>query len=401
MEKKHIFIAFRDTMKIVKILEQPVRLKSNISNSLVNFSTHTVSVLAVVTDKIINGKPATGLAFNSIGRFDQSGILRNRMIPRLLSAKPDSLLNPETERLCPAKVLKCAMQNEKPGGHGDRAHAASALEIAIWDLNAKIEDEPAAITIARSFGRRLEIPKISVYAAGGYYYEGQHAQALQDELKGYQDNGFTMFKMKIGGASMAEDIQRIESALSIAGAGTNLAVDANGRFGLDQAIEYGQAMQPYALRWYEEAGDPLDYDLNRQLADAYTGPLATGENLFSRQDVKNLVMYAGMRPSLDIFQMDPGLSYGITEYAAMLTELKKNGYDRTFAYPHGGQLMGFHVVAGLGLGGCEVYPGVFQPMGGFQDGAVIENGMATIPDTPGFGFERKANLAVQFAELGQ
>jgi L-alanine-DL-glutamate epimerase-like enolase superfamily enzyme len=401
MEKKHIFIAFRDTMKIVKILEQPVRLKSNISNSLVNFATHTVSVLAVVTDKIINGKPATGLAFNSIGRFDQSGILRNRMIPRLLSAKPDSLLNPETERLCPAKVLKCAMQNEKPGGHGDRAHAASALEIAIWDLNAKLEDEPAAITIARSFGRRLEIPKISVYAAGGYYYEGQHAQALQDELKGYRDSGFTMFKMKIGGASMAEDIQRIESALSIAGAGTNLAVDANGRFGLDQAIAYGQAMQPYALRWYEEAGDPLDYDLNRQLADAYTGPLATGENLFSRQDVKNLVMYAGMRPSLDIFQMDPGLSYGITEYAAMLTELEKNGYDRTFAYPHGGQLMGFHVVAGLGLGGCEVYPGVFQPMGGFQDGAVIENGMATIPDTPGFGFERKANLAVQFAELGQ
>jgi len=387
-------------MKIVKILEQPVRLKSNISNSLVNFSTHTVSVVAVVTDKIINGKPAVGLAFNSIGRFDQSGILRNRMIPRLLSAKPDSLLNPETERLCPERVLKCAMQNEKPGGHGDRAHAASALEMAIWDLNAKIEDEPAAITIARCFGCSLEIPKISVYAAGGYYHEGQHAQALEDELKGYRDSGFTLFKMKIGGASIDQDMQRIESALRIAGAGTNLAVDANGRFTLEQAIEYGQAMEPYALRWYEEAGDPLDYDLNRQLADAYKGPLATGENLFSRQDVKNLVMYAGMRPELDIFQMDPGLSYGLTEYASMISEMEKNGYDRKFAYPHGGQLMGFHIVAGLGLGGCEVYPGVFQPMGGFQDGAVIENGMATIPDTPGFGFERKANLAVQFAELG-
>ncbi len=387
-------------MKIVKILEQPVRLKSNISNALVNFSTHTVSVVAVVTDKVINGKPAIGLAFNSIGRFDQSGILRQRMIPRLLSAKPESLINPETERLCPSRVLKCAMQNEKPGGHGDRAHAASALEIAIWDLNAKLEDEPAAITIARHFGRSLAIPKISVYAAGGYYYEGQHAQALQNELKGYQDSGFTMFKMKIAGAPLDQDLQRIESALVIAGAGENLAVDANGRFTLDQAIEYGQAMAPFGLRWYEEAGDPLDYDLNRQLVEAYKGPLATGENLFSRQDVKNLVMYAGMRPNQDIFQMDPGLSYGITEYASMIAEMEKNGYDRKFAYPHGGQLMGFHIVAGLGLGGCEVYPGVFQPMGGFQDGAVIENGMATIPDTPGFGFERKANLAVQFAELG-
>jgi D(-)-tartrate dehydratase len=386
-------------MKIVKILEQPVRLKSNISNALVNFSTHTVSIVAVVTDKIINGKPAIGLSFNSIGRFDQSGILRNRMIPRLLNAKPETLLDPETEKLCPAKVLKCAMQNEKPGGHGDRAHAASALEIAIWDLNAKLADEPAAITIARSYGRSLEIPKISVYAAGGYYYEGQHAQALKDELKAYRDSGFTMFKMKIGGASMKEDIQRIEAALEIAGAGHNLAVDANGRFSIEQAIEYGRAMESYSLRWYEEAGDPLDYDLNSQLADVYKGPLATGENLFSRQDVKNLLMYGGMRPNQDIFQMDPGLSYGITEYAAMITEMETYGYQRKLAYPHGGQLMGFHIVAGLGLGGCEVYPGVFQPMGGFHDGAIIDNGMATIPDTPGFGFEKKSNLANQFASI--
>ena len=386
-------------MKIVKILEQPVRLKSNISNALVNFSTHTVSIVAVVTDKIINGRPAVGLSFNSIGRFDQSGILRNRMIPRVLNAKPETLLNPVTEKLCPAKVLKCAMQNEKPGGHGDRAHAASALEIAIWDLNAKLEDEPAAMTIARHFGRDLILPKISVYAAGGYYYEGQHSQALQDELRGYKSSGFNMFKMKIGGASMSEDIQRIEAALEIAGAGHNLAVDANGRFDLVQAIEYGQAMEPYALRWYEEAGDPLDYDLNSQLANVYKGPLATGENLFSRQDVKNLVMYGGMRPDLDIFQMDAGLSYGITEYASMIDEMENKGYSRKFAYPHGGQLMGFHIVAGLGLGGCEVYPGVFQPMGGFQDGAIIEDGLATIPDLPGFGFEKKVNLANQFASL--
>ena len=388
-------------MKIVKIFEQPVRLKSSISNALVDFSTHTVSIVAVVTDKIINGKPAVGLSFNSIGRFDQSGILRNRMIPRLLNAKPETLLNPMSEKLCPEKILKCAMQNEKPGGHGDRAHAASALEIAIWDLNAKLEDEPAAVTIAKHFNRDLIIPKISVYAAGGYYYDGQHKQALQDEIRGYKDSGFTLFKMKIGGALLSEDIRRIEAALEIAGEGHNLAVDANGRFDLIQATAYGQAMAPYKLRWYEEAGDPLDYDLNSQLASVYSGPLATGENLFSRQDVKNLVMYGGMRPDSDIFQMDPGLSYGITEYANMIKELERQGYDRKFAYPHGGQLMGFHIVAGLGLGGCEVYPKVFQPMGGFQDGAIIDNGFATIPDLPGFGFEKKLNLANQFADLFQ
>ena len=386
-------------MKILKIIEQPVRLMSNISNALVNFSSHTVSVVAIMTDAKMNGKPAIGLSFNSIGRFDQSGILRNRMIPRLLSAEPSELLDPVSDRLCPERVLHSAMKNEKPGGHGDRAHAASALEMAVWDLNAKLNDEPAAMTIAKHFDREAIVKKISVYAAGGYYHEGSAQDALKDELLSYKDAGFTMFKMKIGGATMKQDLLRIEAALDIAGEGINLAVDANGRFDLKQAVEYGKAMQPFKLRWYEEPGDPLDFDLNRRLALEYDAALATGENLFSQQDVKNLALYGGMRPNQDIFQMDPGLSYGITEYARMISVMERHGYDRQFAYPHGGQLMGLHVVAGLGLGGCEVYPGVFQPMGGFEDGAIIENGLASLPDAPGFGFERKASVAKQFSRL--
>lgn len=386
-------------MRIIKIIEQPIHLKSNISNALVSFATHTVSMVVVITDAKINGRPAMGLSFNSIGRFDQSGILRNRMIPRILNAQPSELLDPTTEKLCPAKILKCAMKNEKPGGHGDRAHAASALEMAIWDLNAKLNDEPAAMAIARHFDRKALLNNIPVYAAGGYYHAGKNDDALKDELKAYQDSGFTMFKMKIGGASMAQDMRRIEVALAVAGEGSNLAVDANGRFDLKQAVEYGHAMTAFGLRWYEEAGDPLDFDLNRHLAMQYPGALATGENLFSLQDVKNLALYAGMRPQQDIFQMDPGLSYGITEYAHMINAMEGLGYDRKFAYPHGGQLMGLHVVAGLGLGGCEVYPGVFQPMGGFEDTAVINEGVARLSDAPGFGFERKANLYTQFSEL--
>lgn len=386
-------------MKILKVIEQPVRLEGNISNALVNFSNHTVSIVAVITDQFKNGLPLVGLAFNSIGRYAQSGIIHSRMIPRLLAAAPESLLDEAGKLLCPDKVLKCILQNEKPGGHGDRAQAASALELAIWDLNAKIHDEPVSALISRHYQRPVYCDRVSVYAAGGYYYEGENETGLAREIEQYREKGFTRFKMKIGGASLGVDLSRIESALGVAGSGQNLAVDANGRFDFKQAMDYAQAIKAYDLLWFEEAGDPLDYELNSMLSEHYAGALATGENLFSHQDVKNLALFGGMRRGLDIYQMDPGLSYGITEYARMIQQLEFHGYSRAQVYPHSGQLIGQHVVAGLGLGGCEVYPNIFQPMGGFTDNAVIENGTVRVDDSPGFGFERKSNLMNAFVKL--
>src|SRR5690606_13757265 len=181
----------------------------------------------------------------------------------------------------------------------------------------------------------------------GYYYPGEDLTALKAELSRYAAQGFTRFKMKIGGASLETDRQRIEAALQVAGGGSRLAVDANGRFDLDTALQYARALEPYGLMWFEEAGDPLDYELNCALAQAYNGPLATGENLFSAMDVKNLILFVGMRPGHDVFQMDSGLSYGVTEYARMLKEMESRGFSRKQAYPHGGQLLALHVVAGL------------------------------------------------------
>jgi L-alanine-DL-glutamate epimerase-like enolase superfamily enzyme len=386
-------------VRIVKVVESPVKLQGNISNALVNFSSHTVSALAIVTDQVRNGKPVVGLSFNSIGRFDQSGIIRTRMIPRLLEAAPETLIDQTSGLFSPEKVLACILKNEKPGGHGDRAQAASAIELAIWEVNARLNDEPVSATIARHYGRAGRDQDVQVYAAGGYYYDGVSDRALQEEIANYQNLGFTKFKMKIGGANLTEDIKRIEAAITQAGSAQNLAVDANGRFNLKQALAYGKAIEAYKLWWYEEAGDPLDFELNALLSKEYRCALATGENLFSHQDVKNLVLFGGVRANLDIFQMDPGLSYGITEYVKMLHELESRGFSRRFAFPHGGQLMGLHVVSGLGLGGCETYPSIFQPMGGFADDMKFENGYAMMPDTPGFGFERKSNLINEFIKL--
>ncbi len=389
-------------MRITQIIETPVRLRGEVANALVDFSRHTVSLVAVVSDQIRDGKPVTGIAFNSIGRFAQSGILADRMIPRVLRASPESLLD-DAGRIDPARVLRCALTDEKPGGHGDRAGAAAALELACWDLNAKLADEPAYRTIAEYFGRDTVPAAVPVYAAGGYYYPGDDAGAgvdrLRSEIRGYLDMGYDAVKMKIGGASMSEDLARIEAVIDIVGGGARVAVDANGRFDQAAAIAWAQALRPYDLRWYEEPGDPLDFALNAEVIAAYDGAVATGENLFSVRDATNLVRYGGMRPGVDIFQMDAGLSYGLTEYVQMIEVLEAGGFDRRFAFPHGGHLINLHIVVALGLGGCESYPGVFAPFGGYAPGCVLAEGTIAPTDAPGFGLECKPDLAAVIAEL--
>jgi L-alanine-DL-glutamate epimerase-like enolase superfamily enzyme len=386
-------------MRITQVRELAVPLEGGVANAVVNFSEHTVSLVAVVTDVIRAGRPVVGIGFNSIGRFAQTGIIRDRMIPRLMAAPPTSLLDASGERFDPAKVLAAVMRNEKPGGHGDRAGAAAAIEQAIWDLNAKLADEPAYVTIARAFGRKPAEGSVEVYTGGGYYYAPGTGQTLRDEFMRYREMGFESFKMKIGGAPLAEDMKRIEEALAAAGDGAHLMVDANGRFDLPTALAYAKELRPLKLRWFEEIGDPLDYQLNREVIEAYGGPVATGENLFSAIDTLNLVRFGGMRSNCDVFQMDGGLSYGITEYARMLDVLESNGFDRKYAIPHGGHLINLHTVVGLGLGACEAYPGVFQPFGGYSPQCQIRNARVRPSDAPGFGLEQKTELAPLIEKL--
>lgn len=383
-------------MKIKEIREINIPLEGKVSNSVVNFSDHDVSLVAVITDVVRNGKPLIGFGFNSIGRYAQSGIIRDRVIPRITSAAPDSLLN-DFGFDC-EKIYRLAMKNEKPGGHGDRASAIGAVELAFWDLNAKLADEPAYRTIARHFGRTPS-DKVPVYAAGGYYYDEDGLDRLKDELKAYVDLGFDAFKMKIGGATLSKDMERIQAALDICKSGARLAVDANGRFDFETAMNYGKEISPLNLRWYEEVGDPLDFSLNSRLAAEYSGALATGENLFSGVDVQNLLNFGGMRPGCDIFQMDAGLSYGLSDYARSIKLLEQAGFDRKFVFPHGGHLINLHIVCGMNLGGCEAYPSVFQPFGGYSSQCEVADGFIAPADHPGFGLESKLALRPHLEKL--
>lgn len=379
-------------MRIVEIRDTVSPIKSNIANAYIDFSQMTASVVAVVTDVEVEGKPVIGYGFNSNGRYSPRGLLADRFIPRLREADPKAILTDDESNLDPDKIWSVLMANEKPGGHGERSTAVGVLDMAIWDAVAKIEEKPLYQLLAERYRGGESDRRVFVYAAGGYYQPGKGLGALQDEMRGYLNLGYTVVKMKIGGAPLAEDLKRIEAVLDVVGSGERLAVDANGRFDLATALAYGEALAPYRLRWYEEAGDPLDYALQAELGKHYEGPLATGENLFSMQDARNLIRYGGMRSDRDILQFDCALSYGLVEYLRTLDVLTEYGWSHRTIIPHGGHQMSLNMAAGLGLGGNESYPGVFQPFGGFADNVAVVDGYVGLPQTPGIGFEEKANL---------
>ncbi|MET4699969.1 L-alanine-DL-glutamate epimerase-like enolase superfamily enzyme [Constrictibacter sp. MBR-5] len=379
-------------MRIVDVVEKTVPIKSEIRNAFIDFSQMTCSVVAVVTDAVRDGEHVVGYGFNSNGRYAQGGLLRERFLPRLKAADPKTLVNEAGDNLDPEKIWAVLMANEKPGGHGDRSVAVGVIDMAVWDAVAKIAGKPLYRHLADTYRGGQADERVFVYAAGGYYYPGKDDGALQAEMKRYLGMGYSTVKMKIGGGDIDEDRRRIEAVLEVVGSGQALAVDANGRYDLPTAIAYAEMLRPYDLRWYEEAGDPLDFALQAELAKHYPGTMATGENLFSMQDARNLIRYGGMRPDRDILQFDPALSYGLVEYRRTLAMLEENGWSARRCIPHGGHQFALNIAAGLGLGGNESYPDVFQPFGGFADDVAVEDGMVGLPDAPGIGFERKANL---------
>jgi D(-)-tartrate dehydratase len=387
-------------MRIIDIRETAIPLKSDLTNSSFDFTEMTTSIVAVITDVVRDGKPVTGFAFNSTGRYACGAQMRERFIPRILRADPATLLD-DAGNIDPARVLAAMCRREKIGGDAERSIAIGTIEVAVWDAVTKIAGKPLHRLLADRYSGGRILEKVFCYVGGGWYRPGQTVADLQDEMRGHLDAGYTMVKMKVGGMPVAEDCRRIEAVLQVLGNEARLAVDANGKFARDEALAYARALRPFGLKWFEEPCHPLDYALYAEIAEAYDAPLATGENLYSTQDVENLVRFGGLTAGRDFIQVDPPQAYGIAQYGETVAMLEGRGWSREQLFPHGGNQMSLAIAAGFGLGGAESYPGVFGAFGGFADDATVEGGFLPLSDRPGIGFEGQAKLYALMRPLAE
>src|SRR5271167_4714993 len=243
-------------MRITEIREKTASIASAIANAYIDFSKMTCSVVAVITDVVRDGKPIVGYGFNSNGRYGQGSLIRERFLPRILEADSKRLMDEKSDNLDPTRIWECMMTNEKPGGHGERSVAVGTIDMAVWDAVAKIAEKPLFRLLAERYGNGAK-----------------DLESLKREMRSYLKRGYTVVKMKIGGASLEDDLRRIEAVLNELAPGQKLAVDANGRFDRATAIAYAKRLSQYDLFWYEEAGDPLDFELQAELSRLYPGPL--------------------------------------------------------------------------------------------------------------------------------
>ncbi len=442
-------------MRIVDIREQTLSISrygepAQVVSNLDNPGTLTTSIVAVVTDLQRDGKPVVGYGFASFGRYGQGGLIRERFAPRLLRAEAAALTTPQASsigagNLDPMRAWAVMMRGEKAGGHGERCVAVGALDMAIWDAAAKIAGLPLHRFLAEHTGSLPSPPsppptpslataeqattgqastgqastgqastgqatvdqaptsratgsRVPVYASGGYLYPADDLARLADEMHGFLDQGYTHLKIKIGAASQAEDLQRIETVLKLLPSPAHLAVDAMNAYGHEDAVRMASVLSPVGLRWFEDLCDPLDFDTQAHVASFYAPPIAAGEALFSLAEAKLLHRHGGLRPDRDILLFDPVHCYGLTHYLEIVAAFEQAGWPRTAFWPHGGHLFSLQIAAALGLGGAEMNPRSFQPFGGLaetaalSDGHVLLDGCAGPPDMPGIGLESRPAL---------
>ena len=388
-------------MRILEIRETTIPVAATMSNAAIGFDEMTASAVAVRTDRRIGGAPVIGYALDSVGRYAHGGLLRERFIPRLEAAEEAEIVDPETGLVDPMRAWPVLMRNEKPGGHGERSAAVGVLDAALWDAAAKAAGVPLWHLLADRFNRGEAEGTVEIYASGGHYRPDDGVEALAEEVRDCMARGFRTFKMKIAGAPPEVDRARIEAAIEAAGEGGRIAVDANAVLGRESGLRMAAMLADYDLAWFEEPCDPLDFDLTREIAAAYPGPLATGENLFSAADARNLLRHGGLRKDRDLLQFDVSLSYGVPEYLRIVAAVEAGGWSRRRLVPHAGHLFAFNVVAGLGLGGHEIAPDANLVLGGLPDGWTVDGGRVVPGDLPGVGFEGKANaMAVLGALMG-
>src|SRR5690606_17745390 len=153
-------------MRIVEIRAKTFPISSSIRNAYIDFSRMTLSLVAVITDVVRDGRRVVGYGFNSNGRYGQGQLMRERFLPRITEADPASLLDDAGTNLDPHRIWATLFKNEKPGGHGERSVAIGTIDMAVWDAVAKIAGVPLFQLLADRYGDGKPDRKVFVYAAG-------------------------------------------------------------------------------------------------------------------------------------------------------------------------------------------------------------------------------------------
>ena len=257
--------------------------------------------------------------------------------------------------------------------------AMAAVDIALWDIKGKAANMPVWRLLG---GYRNTVP---CYVTGGYYQDGKTIDDLTTECKSYVETGYNAIKLKIGGVSVEEDVDRVTAVREAVGPDIDIMVDVNEGYDVRTAIRAARLLEPLDIRWLEEPVHWYDrIEGLRQVADATTIPIASGEQALTRWDARDLLTRGGIK----IMQFDCTRSAGITEVLKIAGMCAAQNVN--LALHHDPQVHG-HVMAALPNGEIlETFPSAARdPIWAelFSVRPEIVNSQMTLLDRPGWGLE--------------
>jgi L-alanine-DL-glutamate epimerase-like enolase superfamily enzyme len=264
------------------------------------------------------------------------------------------------------------------GRRGLTTRGISAIDIALWDLRAKVAGMPLYKMLG---GFRDRVP---TYIAGGYYEDGKGLKELQQEVREHVEGGARAVKMKVGAISIREDVERVKAVREAIGPDVKLMVDANCAYRWYEAIQFAEKIEEFDPFWFEEPLPPDDYEGHKRIAEKTSIPLATGENEYTRYGFRDLIA-TGCVP---ILNADAKILGGVTEF--MKVAALAQAHDLDIA-PHGSQEIHIHLVSAIANGLIlEFYPKRMDPMWGkiyIETLTLNDDGTVSPPEIPGIGIE--------------
>jgi D-arabinonate dehydratase len=272
------------------------------------------------------------------------------------------------------------------GRRGITTRIISGIDIALWDVKGKVAGLPAYKLLGGYTNR------VDTYIAGGYYEEGKGLKELALEMERNMELGARAVKMKVGGAPINEDIERVRVVRDTVGPDVKVMVDANNAYRHYEAIEFARKAEKYDLFWFEEPVEPDDYAGQAAITHATTIPIAAGENEYTRYGFRDMINVR----AADILQPDALILGGITEFMKVAALAQANDLDIA---PHGNQEVHIHLVAAIPNGLIlEYYRDSVDPMHGkiYKDTLTIKDGYVYAPDRPGLGIDLNRDALANF-----
>lgn len=279
------------------------------------------------------------------------------------------------------------------GRVGAVMRALSAVDIALWDLNARSVNLP----LYKFLGAKV-LDKVPAYGSGGYYWPGKTNEDLANEMRAFIDDGYEAVKMKVGNLTPTEEEERMRVVREAIGPDVHLMLDANNAWAdLPTAMLYVSRFEQFNPYWIEEPFLPDDIDNHAELARRTSIMVATGEIEAGRWRFKEILE----KRAAAILQTDAIVCGGITEFRRIAATAASFGVPLA---PHAWHDVHVHLVASTpNARYVEFMPDDhivnFRRLLDVQ--LESEGGHLLLPDRPGLGFSFDAQAIEAFGVKGE